>query len=305
MTSWIETSLREAVEVLAGAGHPSLAEDLGRLVDMPAVTGIRVYRSSRLEALADALVDCDTLESLHRLIAEVAAAFDVSHCTIHLIRERSTAFYGTKVLTTFPKAWVAEYVDRRHSTIDPIIESCRRGTGTFFWDLQKASDDPITRHFIRAAIESGIGPSGISRVAETRYGSTIAVSLSSTLEQGVFRGRFQARLADFNEIAAELVDVFSDLACEHNNAPFNATDDQLKVLRALASGRSIAEVESLRFMYGSFKTVEKSILRSFGAKTLIQAAALASNRGILEDLPYFAEDVFPGAMTEPASIAAE
>jgi hypothetical protein len=292
MCSWIESALLEAIQTLETGGKSQLASDLRRLLDTQDVTSLRIYRSSRLAALAQEMGECDSLEALCGLIRELSARLDVSHCTIHLIRERTTAFYSTKVLTTFPEAWVSEYVNRRYSTIDPIIDSCRRGPGTFFWDLQKAGDDPITRHFIRVALESGIGPSGITRVEETRHGSTVAVSLSSTLDQTHFREAFQERLSDFHEIASLLIDVFSELACESNDAPFNASDDQLKVLRALASGRSMAEVEAIPFLYGSFKTVEKSILKSFGARTLVQAAALASNRGMLEDLPYFAEDVF-------------
>lgn len=56
----------------------------------------------------------------------------------------------------------------------------------------------------------------------------------------------------------------------------------------------MAEIEGFHFTYGSFKTIEQSILKTFGAKTLAQAAALASNKGLLESLPYFEEDIFVG-----------
>lgn len=305
MTSWIESSLHEAIIAIDGSGRSRLASDLRRLLHAPEIGSLRLYRSERLAELADELDDCDCLQTFCGILKDVASALEVSHCTVHLIRERSTAFYGAKVLTTFPEAWVAEYVDRRYSTIDPIIAACRRGPGTFFWDLQKASDDPITRHFIRSALRNGIGPSGVTRVEETRFGSTVAVSLSSTCDQASFRKTFPERLFDFDEIASLMIEVFSVLACEHNEAPFNATDDQLKVLRALACGKSMAEVEAIPFLYGSFKTIEKSILKSFGARTLVQAAALALNRGMLDVLPYSSEDVFLRGMAAPDCVAAE
>jgi hypothetical protein len=305
MTTWIASALHRAIDTLSDSGHAGIASDLRRLVETPAVTGLALYRSQHLAGLAEALDDCETMADLRSMIREIAAALDVSHCTVHVIRERSTAFYDTKVITTFPAEWVAQYVARRYSTIDPIIAHCRRGPGTFFWDLQKASNDPVTRHFIQFAIANGIGPSGITCVADTAYGSTIAVSLASTCTQGIFREAFQERLSDFAQIAAVITDVFSELACELNDAPCGVSDDQLKVLRALASGRPLSEIESISVVqFGSFRTLEKSILQSFGAKTLTQAAAIASSRGLLEDLPYFAEDVFLELNADPPLVTA-
>jgi hypothetical protein len=65
------------------------------------------------------------------------------------------------------------------------------------------------------------------------------VTLCSTVDQKTFRPAFAPQLADFEETAGSVVAIFGELACEHNQAPFNPTD-QLKVLRALASGQSMA-----------------------------------------------------------------
>ncbi len=243
--------------------------------------------------MADALYECDSLDELFVLVDKVAAAFGASHCTIHCVRERSTAFFHTKVLTNIPRAWVTQYLERRYNTIDPIVARCRSQTGTFFWD-ELALSDPITRHFAKFCNQSGIGPSGISSVRQTGNGSIVGVTLCSTADRNTFRNILEPQLVDFEEIAAIMRAVFSDLACEQNEAPFNPTDDQLKVLRAIASGRCVTEVQSFNFVYGSFATIEKSILRSFGAKTLAHATAIAANMGLLEDLPYFEEDVFAG-----------
>lgn len=291
MPTWIESSLEEAASVLEQIGKCELASILDRLRHEPEVQELRLYRSLAVADLADALYECEGLDELLVLIRKVAAAFGVTYCTVHCVRERATAFYRTKVLTNFPRRWVSDYVDRRYSTIDPIVARCRSQTGTFFWDELVVSD-PITKHFIKSCYQEGIGPGGISFVQQTSNGSTVGVSLCSGQDHPTFRTMFEPHLGDFEELASTIIAVFSELACEHNQAPLNPSDDQLKVLRALAAGKSISEVEHFRFLYGSFSTIEKSILKSFGAKTLMHATAIAANMGLLDDLPYFEEDVF-------------
>ncbi len=49
----------------------------------------------------------------------------------------------------------------------------------------------------------------------------------------------------------------------------------------------------MHFTFGSFVTIEKSILMNLGARTLTQAAALAARLGVFENLPYFEDDIYP------------
>jgi hypothetical protein len=291
MPTWIEAALEAAASSLARIGETELAATLERLRDEPDIKALKLYRSLAVAELADELYDCDSLEYYFGLIERVAREFGVEHCTVHCVRERSTAYFGTKVLTTFPKDWVKQYVDRRYSTIDPVVARCRLGEGVFFWD-ELVSSDPITKYFVKSCVEAGIGPAGVTVVELATNGGLIGVTLSSVADHGTFRRDFQARLPDFCELARIMVEIFAELASDHNQAPFNPTDDQLKVLRALAAGKPLSEVETFHFLYGSFKTIEKSILRCFGARTLAQATAIAANMGLLENLPYFEEDIF-------------
>ena len=300
MPTWIESSLADAASELGKIGNTELAAILDRLRNEPRVQHLRLYRSLEVAELADALYECESLDELYGLIERIAAAFGVPHCTIHCVRERTTAFFKTKVLTTIPRAWVTQYLERRYTTIDPIVARCRSQTGNFFWD-ELVIADPITKHFVKFCNQASIGPSGFSSVQQVKNGTTVGVTLCSTVNHETFRKSLAPQMSDFEEIAAILRAVFCELACEHNQAAFNPTDDQLKILRALASGQSMAEVESFSLLYGSFRTIEKSILQSFGAKTLAHATAIAANMGLLDDLPYFEEDVFRGPTLERSS----
>lgn len=224
MSSWIYSTLREAILALTRNGETELASNLDRLMSEPDIKGLQLYRSPRVALIADKIFDCDALEDLHSILKELAAVFGVRHCTVHCVRERSTAFYGTKVLTTFSKDWVSEYVNRRYTTIDPVVARCRGEHGVFFWD-EMVVDDPMTKQFIKMAFQRGIGPGGVTYVEQSAHGGTIAVTFCSSCEHDAFRRDFEPKLSDFIDIAPVVIGVFSDLACEHNQTSINPTDD--------------------------------------------------------------------------------
>ena len=283
--------MQDSVLALMRHGEVALAAAIGRLLDEPEIRSLHLYRSPDVSALADEIFDCDSIETLHGLLKRVAAVFDVSHCTVHCVQERQGARYQTRVVTTYPNAWVREYVDRRYSTVDPIIARSLLSSGVFFWDEIEVAD-PIRTHFLRAASAHGIGPSGVTLVAENAQGDTFAVSLAATSDGPGLRRAFAAQMSDYVDIATLLIEVFSDIACERPQADCRLTDDQMKVLRALAAGKTTAEIEQMHFTFGSFATLEKSILMCLNAKTLTLAAALAVGQGIFDSLPYFEEDIF-------------
>jgi hypothetical protein len=295
VSAWIESSIQDAIVALSRAGGSEIAASLARLLDAPELKAIQLFRSPAVAELADAVSDTDSFDGLYDHLADVAAVFETTHCTIHCVRERTAVFLSSKVLTTFPRDWIAEYVLKRYSTIDPVIARCLAAPGVFFWDELDQRPSPIVMAFMQAAAKHGVGPSGITFVADNIHGNTIAVSLASPEDPDTFRRSFTPRLSDFTDIAELLVEVFTDVCCQEKGVVGDAlTDDQLKVLRAVAAGRTAAEIESFRFTYGSFMAVEKSILTSLGARTLAQAAAIATRRGLLEDLPYYEEDIFVG-----------
>jgi hypothetical protein len=291
VSNWIESSLRNAVLALTRSGEVDIAADLGRLLEEPEVQSLQLLRLRQAAELADRLYDCEDLDELAGLLDAVCATFAVAHCTIHRVRERHIGAYGTRVLSNYPKEWIAEYVNRRYVGVDPVVARALQGTGTFFWE-EAVRDDPITAGFLRAASEHGVGPAGITHVAENAAGDTFAVSLSLPISHGTFRHIFDPKLLDFHEIAKLLVEVFSDLTCSYVSGGHALTDDQLKILKALVSGRSPAEVEALPVSYGSFATLEKSILQSLNAKSLFQAVARAAQLRLLETVPLGEEDVY-------------
>jgi hypothetical protein len=294
VSAWIEASIQDAIVALTRVGNGEIAASLGRLLDEPEVKALQLYRNPAVADLADEIMDTDGFDALHEQLPTVAAAFGATHCTIHCVRERTGTFLPCKVLTTFPADWTAEYVKKRYSTIDPVIARCLGAPGIFFWD-EIDQPSPVVVAFMRAATSHGIGPSGVTLAAENVHGNTIAVSLAAPEDPVVFRRTLTPRLSDFSDLGGLLIEVFSDIGHQGGDGIGGAlTDDQLKVLRAVAAGKTAPEIETFHFTYGSFSTIEKSILMNLRARTLAQAAVIAIKHGVLEDLPYYEEDIFVG-----------
>jgi hypothetical protein len=300
VSNWIEASLRNAVLALTRSGEIDIAADLGRLLDEPELRSLRLFRSPQAADLADRLYDCEDIDALAGLLDAVCATFAVAHCTIHRVRERHVGAYGTRVLSSYPAEWISEYIARRYVSVDPVVARALQEQGTFFWD-EAVRDDPVSTDFLRAAAGHGIGPAGITRVAENAAGDTVAVSLSLPIGHDAFRHVFGPKLPDFEEIAGLIIEVFSELTCSYVPEDRALTDDQLKMLKALASGRSPAELEALPVSYGSLATLEKSILQSLGATSLFQAVARAAQLRLLEIVPLAEEDVYRPACRSNAA----
>jgi hypothetical protein len=289
--TWIETSLQGAVVALSHNGETELAATLARLLDEPEVTSLRLYRSRRAADLADEICDCEDLHALSMLLDAVCSAFAVAHCTVHRVRERHVGAGGTKVVSNYPGAWLEEYIQRGYFGIDPVVARALEGPGQFFWD-EVAAGNPIVRGFLEAASEHGVGPAGITFVANTANGDTVAVSLAVPLGPAAFRQVFAPRLSDFTDIAALLVNVFSELTSARTEDWPTLSTDQIRLLKALASGRSPMDLEALPISYGSLATLETSILRVLNATSLVQAVAIAVSHGLLDTVPFFEEDIF-------------
>jgi hypothetical protein len=299
--TWIETSLREAVVALSHNGETELAATLGRLLDEPEVTALHLYRSREAASLADEICDCEDLYAMLMLLDRVCRVFAVAHCTVQRVRERHVGAFGARVISNCPDTWLEEYIRRGYFGVDPVVARALERPGLFFWDEVIAADNPIVRGLVAAASEHGVGPAGITYVGHTPRGDTVAVSLSVPLGGPAFRQLFAKRLPDFTDIAALLVDLFSDLTCASGEERPALTLDQIRLLKSLASGHPPDDLEAMPVCYGSLTTLERSILRVLNAKSLFQAVAIAASRGLLEIIPFFEEDLFRPDRREPSS----
>ncbi len=290
MAGWAEESMREAVELLARAGRSDLATDLNRIQARVDFDDLDVLRCVGTDRIADAILEAQSFSELIALLGKLAKAMHLSHCTLHVISEAASTNFSTKVLTTYPEAWISRYIDRRYFAIDPVGPACLATDHGFFWDRFDCSA-PVARTFWDDGAAHGIGPAGYTRPIVTGRGDRLAISVSSDLDPETFRDRFERYEDDLFKLGIYLADSFCRLASDDRPDTFNPTDDQLHILRALALGVPEDDLRQRRYQYGSYAALERSICALCRTKTVVQAAILATRIGLLADAPLTKADI--------------
>jgi Autoinducer binding domain len=303
MHGWAEGALREAVEVLARMGRNDLASDVNRIQAKIDFDNLEVLRCPGSDRIADGILEADSFAELATLLGRLAATLGFDHCTLHVISEGATTNFTTKVMTTYSDEWISRYVDRCYARIDPVSCACVTAQHGFFWDSLDQSA-PTLRAFWEDSAAHGIGPSGYTLPIVTERGDKLAVSIASRLAAEVFRDRIERFESDLFSLGIFLADAFCRLASEDRPAGFNPTDDQISILRAIASGAHEAELRSRNYQQGSYATLERSICALFRTRTVAQAAVLAARIGVLADAPLARADILAVSVAGDASPAA-
>ena len=213
-----------------------------------------------------------------------------------MISEAPSTNFATKVLTTYPGAWVSHYVNRRYSFVDPVGRACLATDHGFFWDTLDHTV-PILRTFWADALAHGIGPSGFTQPITTERGDKVAISVCSAAEPEAFRDHFERYESDLFSLGIFLADAFCRLASEDRPDSFDPTDDQLTILRAIAMGVDEPELRERSYRDGSYTALERSICALFRTRTVAQAAVMAARIGLLADAPLTKADVLAASDT--------
>lgn len=290
MCGWAEDALQEAIELLARTGRNDLASDLMRIVESIDFDDLEVLRCPGCDQIAGEVLEAGSFGTLVDLLGRFAETVGVGHCTLHVVTEAPTTEFTTKVLTTYPGEWIARYIQKRYSLVDPVARACLKAERAFHWDdLEREA--PLLRAFWDDAAQHGVGPAGYTIPIITDRGDRVAVSICASENEEAFREAIHRYETDLHSLAVCFVDAFCRLASEDRPTSFNPTDDQLAILRAIAMGAGEDELTARGFEEGSYRTIERSICALFRTKTVAQAAVLAARVGILVDAPLTKADI--------------
>lgn len=298
MIGWAEDAMREAIERLARVGRNDIASDLNRLLTSIDFDRLDVMRNPAAEPFADEIVGTASLPELIALLKRLAMLLEVDFCTINVVTESASSNFSTRAMTTYPDAWIIRYIDCGYYLFDPVLEASKTEERGFFWDGLDLSS-PMLRVFWSDAIVFEIGPSGYTIPIDTERGDRLALSVSSTLDPEAFREHFSRHLSDLHELAICFADTFSRLASTNRPKTFAPSEDQLRVLYAIAAGRTEADLGSLSFEQGDYAALAQSICALFQTSTVAQAAILATKIGLLDRAPLTKADVIVASDRSP------
>lgn len=301
MSAWAEEAVRDAIELVARAGRNDLASDLGRILSTIGFEDLDIMRNPDADPLADEILETASMGELIDIFRRLAGLMKVKHCTLHVVTEAASTNFTTKALTTYPEEWITRYVERRYFHIDPVVRACKQDQKSFYWhELEDLN--PLARTFWEDAKSYGVGPSGFTMSIITERGDQLALSMSDAAPPHEFAEIFSRHVSDLFGLGIFLADAFCRLASKSLPSTFNPTDDQVMVLRAIADGVEEEELERRNYLFGSYKTLKRSICTLFQTNTIAQAAVLAARIGLFDNAPLTKADIL--AASEKSMTAA-
>lgn len=290
MSNGLRASINIAIQKLTLAGMFEEASDLSSLLDSDLMQDAVSQGAIKKAKFVDDFLTVKDVPSLQIILRDLCASYSVNHCTIHHVKDVGAEFYQKKIITTYPPDWIQRYVDRRYDNVDLVLKQCRKQSKPFFWGDLKP--ETITEHtFLEDAVRHGIGPSGYSIPVTLSSGDQFSISFASQEPDENFRILGKTTFKDLEDLAIWAVEAFVGcVSCGREIHP-NLTDQQIHLLRALASGHTEEELPKLKFTYGSSKNVERQICETFKTKTIYQAAIIAARLGLLDIPPVTREDI--------------
>lgn len=170
-------------------------------------------------------------------------------------------------VNAFPQDWINHYTKQRFMLFDPIVRWAYGNVGTIRWsDL--SVEDP--KRIIAQAQTFGM-----------RYGATVSVIDSGADAQRSFAS-FTRADRDYTDLEVKLLHAY--LTRRHNETapPTNLTKAELEALGMVKDGRRLKEIAfELSVSEGAVEQRLKNAKLKLGAKTGTQAAALASQYGLI------------------------
>ncbi|MEL7179377.1 MAG: autoinducer binding domain-containing protein [Pseudomonadota bacterium] len=170
-------------------------------------------------------------------------------------------------VNAFPSDWVSHYTKQRFMLFDPVVKWAYSNVGTVRWS-EIAGDDPM--RIIAQAQTFGM-----------RYGATVSVFDSNADAQRSFAS-FTRSDREYTDLEIKLLQAY--LTRRHNETapPTNLTKAELEALGMVKDGKRLKEIAfELSVSEGAVKQRLKNAKLKLGAKTGTQAAALASQYGLV------------------------
>lgn len=185
----------------------------------------------------------------------------------HYIALRIGFAFPMEEVNAFPADWVAHYTKNQFALFDPVLRWAYTNVGATRWS-EFCIDDP--KRVIMQAQTFGM-----------RYGVTVSVFDRAVDDQRSFAS-FTRADREYTNLEMKLLQAY--LARRHNETapPTNLTKAELEALGMVKDGKRLKEIAfELSVSEGAVKQRLKNAKLKLGAKTGTQAAALASQFGLI------------------------
>lgn len=185
----------------------------------------------------------------------------------HYIALRIGFAFPVEEINALPPDWIDHYTQNRFMLFDPVIRWAYTNVGITRWS-ELEHDDP--KNILTQAQTFGM-----------RYGVTVSVFDGNPEGQRSFAS-FARDDREFNELECKLLHAFIARRHLEMAPPKNLTMAELEALGMVRDGKRLKEIAHvIGVTEGAVKQRLKNAKLKLGAKTGSQAAALASQYGLI------------------------
>lgn len=185
----------------------------------------------------------------------------------HYIALRIGFAYPVEEVNELPQGWIDNYTLNRFMLFDPVIRWAYSTIGCMRWS-ELEQDDP--RNVLGQAKSFGL-----------RYGVVVSVFDGNKEGQRSY-GSFARNDREFEELEVKLLQAFMSRRHAEMAPPQNLTMAELEALAMVRDGKRLKEIAHiLGVTEGAVKQRLKNAKLKLGAKTGSQAAAMASQYGLI------------------------
>ncbi|MFO8126087.1 autoinducer binding domain-containing protein [Yoonia sp.] len=170
-------------------------------------------------------------------------------------------------VNAFPPEWIMHYTKQRFMLFDPVVKWAYANVGAIRWS-ELTDDDP--KRIIAQAQTFGM-----------RYGVTVSVFDSNADAQRSY-ATFARSDREYTDLEVKLLLAYLTRRHSETAPPTNLTKAELEALGMVKDGKRLKEIAfELSVSEGAVKQRLKNAKLKLGARTGTQAAALASQYGLI------------------------
>ncbi|WP_183963560.1 helix-turn-helix transcriptional regulator [Sagittula marina] len=235
------------------------------------------HLTKNLEGLKDAILRSNSVEST---ICLVQQAYDIDFTTFHLLKNDGQEFSNPFVRTTYPDAWVRQYLLNNYISLDPVIEQVIEESESFCWSELRIK--PHHKKMLKVSLEFGLGSSGHSFVYSDLRGRRSVLSVNSTKPMRAWQA-YMTPLIDEFETILPLIHTkgVTEALAEREGVP-SLTSREHECLSLSSEGKSYSAIASeLNLSEHTARSYLKMARAKLGCTTLAQAVGKAVRSGIL------------------------
>lgn len=288
---WIHDFERMLRENLTSM-HRLVESDLVRIRDIVLAHGAYTFRSTKLEEIAEAIAEENTLSKIPKLLWLAAIGSGFQNSSLFVLQQGRGVPFKTRVCSSYPEKWRSRYIEKKYQYTDPVVRFASTSEVAFRFSEAK-TDSAVEAKFWADAETHGIGAHGLAIPVRLQCGALIVTTFSTSGEERFADLRCDEHRSDLVAISQVSAEAFASLARGAPTSRSQLSQDELKFLHLLVTSDNPIEARSLKSSFGGAVSIEHSIREKLGVNTLLQAVAMASKNGFFDEVEFSDCDVHP------------